>query len=87
MPNVHDNKLVGYDVDGDARRIVLRTVSRDEGRPPEKTDVVFEGVEAYSFRFACRVSIIFSIEERPFEKTALEHWSEFAAGEQGWPSF
>ncbi len=46
MSKVHDNHLVGYEVDGNARRIVLRTENRDRGTPFEKTEVVFEGVEA-----------------------------------------
>jgi hypothetical protein len=85
MRSVHDNHLIGYEVDGKAKRIVLRTEYPHDGLPFERTDVVFEGVEVYSFRFTCLVSIIFAIEEQPFEQTVLEHWSEFNAGEQGWP--
>ena len=89
MLSVHDNHIVGYDVDGVARRIVLRTEFRYPPRPLEKTDVVFEGVEAYSFRHDCFGNIIFEVCERPLDDAVQMHWAEFKAGhrESGWPPF
>lgn len=87
MSKVHDNHLVGYTVDGKARRIELRTERRD---PDETIDVVvFEGVEAYSFRHDCLGNIIFDICEQPLDEALQAHWSEFEAGhrENGWPRF
>ena len=47
--NVHDNHLLGFDVDARSRRIVLRTqVPAEIGGG--LTDVVFEGVVGYLFQ-------------------------------------
>jgi hypothetical protein len=88
MPDVHDYHLIGYEVDGDAKRIVLHAEYRYPGTPLKKTDVVFDGVEAYSFRYDCG-NIINNIEERPLDKAVGEHWAEFDAGycQSGWPRF
>jgi hypothetical protein len=89
MSNVHDNHLVGYDVDGEAGRIVLRTERRAGGAPFQKTEVVFEGVEAYSFRHDCLSNIVFDISEEPMDVAIQEHWAEFEAShrQSGWPRF
>lgn len=89
MQDVHDYHLVGYEVDGDAKRIVLRAEYRYPNIPMEKTNVVFEGVAAYSFRYDCLGNIIFAIEEKLLENAVREHWSEFDAGyrHSGWPPF
>jgi hypothetical protein len=89
MSKVHDNHLVGYEVDGSIRRIVLRTENRDRGTPYGNTEVVFEGVEAYSFRNDCLENIVFDIEEAPLEAAVRAHKLDFEAGhrESGWPRF
>jgi hypothetical protein len=86
MSKVHDNTIVGYTVDGHARRILLRTEA--EGSR-EKIDVVFEGVEAYSFRHDCFGNIVLHICEMPLDEALQAHWSELDAGhrESGWPPF
>ncbi|MCC6995963.1 MAG: hypothetical protein IT370_15245 [Deltaproteobacteria bacterium] len=88
MPSVHDNHLLGYDVDCDARRIVVRTEFR-EVNPVEKTDVIFEGVEAYAFRHDCFGTIIFEFREEDFDTAVLAHWAELdvAARQSGSPRF
>jgi hypothetical protein len=87
--SVHDNNLIGYTVDGSARRIELRTERREPGRPHERVDVIFDGVEAYAFRYDCLGNIIFDICEQPLEEALQAHWSEFDAGHRasGWPPF
>ena len=62
---------------------------REPGRPFEKTDVVFAGVEAYSFRHDSLVNILFDIREEPLADALREHWAEFEAGhrQSGWPPF
>jgi len=87
--NVHDNTIVGYDVDGPARRVVLRTEYNYQGAPFEKIDVVFEGVEAYSFRHDCFGNIVSEILDQPVDEAVRQHWTEFAAGfvQSGWPRF
>jgi hypothetical protein len=87
-PSVHDYHVVGYEVDGDAKRIVLHTAYRYPGIALKRTDVVFEGVEAYVFRYDSGC-IVLDIEELPLEDTMREHWDEFEAGSRkaGWPEF
>lgn len=89
MSKVHDNLVVGYDVDGEAKRIVLRTERREPGKITKKTDVVFDGVEAYSFRYDCLGNIVHDIREAPLIESVRRHWSEFEAGnrDSGWPPF
>ena len=86
---MHDNHLFGYTVDGDARRIVLRTERREPNRPVEAVDVIFDGVVAYSFQYDCLDNIIFDICEQPLDGALEAHWSEFEAGHRasGWPRF
>ena len=81
MTLLHDHTLVGYSVDGEARRIELRT--------KEGGVALFDGVEAYSFRHDCLGNIIADLSERPLAETIEEHWSEFDGGfrESGWPRF
>ena len=46
QPSIHDNRVVGYEVDGNACRIVLHTQGTHDA-PGEFIDIVFEGVMAY----------------------------------------
>jgi hypothetical protein len=87
--SVHDNSLIGYTVDGSARRIELRTERREPGQPHERVDVIFEGVEAYAFRYDCLSNIICDVCEQPLDTALQAHWSEFDAGHRasGWPRF
>lgn len=88
MP-LHDYHLIGYTVEGKARRIVLRTEWAYPGTPYERRDVIFEAVEAYSFRYDCLENIIFDICDQPLEEAIQAHWSEFESGHRasGWPPF
>ena len=48
-PSIHDNDVLGYTVDVEARTIVIRTEFRDVV-PRERTDVCFDGVVGYHLR-------------------------------------
>ena len=51
MPrSIHDNYVLGYSVDIEARSIVIRTEKRDGGQAVERTDVRFHGVLGYHIR-------------------------------------
>jgi hypothetical protein len=47
--SVHDNLLISYEVQCEARLITLRTEFRAENKPTEFTNIVFKGVQGYSF--------------------------------------
>ncbi|MEM9283556.1 MAG: hypothetical protein AAGA96_17170 [Verrucomicrobiota bacterium] len=83
--SVHDNILLGYEVDSTERRIVLHTeYSHDERK--ERSDVIFEGVLSYHFEGDLFSSIVFDIEETML-KDALDPFEGLLARreKQGWP--
>ena len=81
--SIHDNVVLGYDVDIEAKRIVLRT--RSEGG--ERVDVVFDGVLGYLLLDAPLAgSILLDIEEVPFSDFLDEYGDLFAQERQYyWP--
>jgi hypothetical protein len=84
-PSIHDNRVVSYEVDGERRRIVLRTQSGDQ-EPVERTDVIFEGVLAYFFQNDNFGNILFGIEEIPIRDLVEDRRNLFEAGAKyGWP--
>lgn len=72
MTSVHDNWLYAQSVDHERGRLVLHTAYPHvaEGRAPEWTDVIFEGVIAFRFEeLRCATSddpacVLFDVEER-----------------------
>ena len=86
--SVHDNFIVGYEVQCERREVRLFTEYRD-GDKLERTVVVFSGVEAYTFRYDCMGNIIFDIEEVSAESIVSARQAEFAEGHRlsGWPRF
>jgi hypothetical protein len=83
--SIHDNRVISYEVDGEARRIVLRTRFEDSV-PVEYTDVIFEGVLAYYFENDNFGSILFSIKEVPVLQLVEDDRSLFEEGVRfGWP--
>lgn len=82
--SVHDNYVLGYSVDSEARTVVVRTEYRDRG-PFERTDVHFEGVLGYLLQDSLG-GILFDIEAVEFESVYREHAALFEAGANyGWP--
>jgi hypothetical protein len=60
--SVHDNLLISYEVQCEARTITLRTEYRESDRPTKFTNVIFEGVEGYSLQNDAFGNIIFDVE-------------------------
>jgi hypothetical protein len=60
--SIHDNLLVSYEVQCEARTITLRTESRQSDKPTEFTNVIFEGVQGYSFQNDAFGNIIFGVD-------------------------
>jgi hypothetical protein len=65
--SLHDNLLVSYEVQCEARRITLRTERRLASKPTEFTNVIFEGVQGYRFENDAFGNIIFDLERVPVE--------------------
>jgi hypothetical protein len=84
----HDNHIVGYEVDGRGRRIILHTENTYVPEPHPRLDVVFAGVELFQFRYADLVSILTEITEIPLREALERTTDEFAAGHHlcGWPA-
>ena len=83
--SIHDNRIVGYDVDGERRRIVLHTES-DRREAKERTDIVFEGVVAYLFENDNFGNILFGVEELPLEDFIAGNEQLFQTGVAfAWP--
>src|SRR5918994_2829151 len=59
--SIHDQRVVALSVDAAARTIRLRT-AYPEPTGPDFADVVFEGVEGYTFRGDALGTILFDIE-------------------------
>jgi hypothetical protein len=83
--SIHDNNVLGYTVDIDAKCIVLRTEYRDCGPPFERTDVRFEGVLGYHF-FDSLGGILLGIEPVDVAQVVLENAELFRSQEKhAWP--
>jgi hypothetical protein len=76
--SVHDNLLVSYDVQCEARVITLRTEHRVPGKPTEFTSIIFEGVQGYCFQNDAFGNIIFGLETVPVEDLLKEVGMEVA---------
>jgi hypothetical protein len=86
MRSIHDNVLTSYTVNGEARRITLRTEFRDQ-EPVEHTEVVFTKVVAYHFEGDTLGNILFDIAETPLEQILQDHADLFDRGRSyGWPA-
>lgn len=84
---VHDNAVLGYQVEADVKRLTLHTELYDQtvGRVTERTTVTFEGVLGYHLQDGLS-GILFSIEQVPFAHIAAEYRGLIAAGRRhGWP--
>lgn len=86
--SIHDNLLTSYEVQCEARTIVLRTEHRAANQPTEYTNVSFEGVQGYRFGNDSFGNIIFDVEAVPIEKWLNDYGDEIkesyrAAGSPG----
>ncbi len=85
--SIHDNFLVGYEVDCERQVIRLRT-ARDVpvAEAIERTDLLFHGVEAYHFRGDNFSTIIFDVAEIEVEELLRDAVELFTNGRDFcWP--
>jgi hypothetical protein len=81
LPSLHDDFLVSYEVDCEARRIKLHArrderVEANKGLPVRT--IVFEGVEGYRFENDAFGNIIFSLECISIEQLLATYGSQIA---------
>ena len=85
MKSVHDNRIVGYEVDCEAHRVVLHTVT-DPSQPPERVDVVFNEVIAYKFEGDNFANVLTSLTEASLDELVRENAALFAENQKySWP--
>jgi|ERR1700676_1157527 len=71
--SIHDNLLVSYEVQCEARIILLRTEHRTPNEPTEFTNVAFNGVQGYRFENDAFGNIIFDLEAVSVEQLLSEY--------------
>jgi hypothetical protein len=76
--SVHDNLLVSYEVQCEARTITLRTEYRGGNRPAEFTNVIFEGVQGYRFENDAFGNVILAVEAVPVEHLLAEFGADIS---------
>ena len=85
LPQIHDARLVGYVVDGEAEHVTCRL--RPESNPENLFLLRFEGVYAYSFKHANLISVLANIYEVACEELLSQQWPLLLEGmhSDGWP--
>jgi hypothetical protein len=79
LPSFHDDFLVSYEVDCEARRIKLRAKPDDRVKANKDLPIraiVFEGVEGYQFENDAFGNIIFSLERISVEQLLANYGSK-----------
>jgi hypothetical protein len=76
--SIHDNLLVSYEVQCEARTIMLRTEYRVENEPTQFTNVVFKGVQGYHFENDAFGNVISGLEPIPLEQFLTENGAEIS---------
>ena len=71
--SVHDNLLISYEVQCEARTIILRTEYRVENEPTDFTNVIFKDVQGYHFENDAFGNIIFGFKTVPVEEFLAEY--------------
>ncbi len=83
--SIHDSRVVGYEVDGERRRIVLHTQFKASDCI-ESIDIIFEGFLAYYFENDNFGNILIGVEELPVAQLVGEYRSLFEEGAKCvWP--
>ena len=77
-PSIHDNLLISYEVQCEARAIVFHTEYRVPDRPTELVTLSFEGVQGYHFKNDAFGNIIFSVDTVPLEELLAELAAEIS---------
>jgi len=76
--SIHDNRLISYEVQCEARTILLRTEYRVKSKPTEFTNVTFKDVQGYHFEHDAFGNIIFGLETMPMEQFLAEYGTEIS---------
>lgn len=77
LPSLHDHILVSYEVNCESRRICLRTRStREAGH--QFREIMFTGVEGYSFQNDAFGNIIFALEIIPVGQLISRYSAQIA---------
>ena len=76
--SVHDNLLVSYEVQCDARTILFRTEHRVKNGPTEFVNVIFKGVAGYRFENDAFGNIVFDVETVVLDQFLKEHGQEIS---------
>jgi hypothetical protein len=76
--SIHDNLLISYEVQCEARTIILRTEYRAKDEPTVFINVIFEGVQGYRFENDAFGNIIFGLETTPVEQLLTEYGAEIS---------
>lgn len=78
MLSIHDNLLISYEVQCEARTIILRTEYRVENEPTRFINVIFNEVQGYHFVNDAFGNIIFGLETVPVEEFLTEYGPEIS---------
>jgi len=76
--SLHDNFLVSYEVQCEARTITLRTENRAANRPIEFVNAIFTGVEGYHLENDAFGNIVFDLETMPVEELLNQYGTEIS---------
>ncbi len=83
--SIHDNFVLGYEVDAERRSIIVHTEHRYGEEPFERTDVHFDDVLGYLFLDSLG-GILFDIVEASIDSIVEAHAANFEWGTRyGWP--
>jgi len=82
LPSLHDDFIVSYEVNCEARQIKL-VAKRDTRRPPTSEEpttrvIIFNGVEGYQFENDAFGNIIYSLDTIPVEQLFARFGSQIA---------
>ena len=78
LPSLHDDYLVSYEVNCEARQIKLSARRAESTEQNMTRTIVFDGVEGYHFQNDAFGNIIFSLEEVPVEQLLSDYGSMIA---------
>ena len=74
--SIHDNLLISYEVQCEARTILLRTEHRITNQPTEFLNVIFNGVQGYRFENDAFGNIILGLEAISTDRFLTEYGAE-----------
>jgi hypothetical protein len=77
-PSVHDNKLVSYEVQCEARTITIRTERRERDAPTQFANIILTGVQAYHLQNDAFGNIIFDLEGVPVDQFLRDYGAEIS---------